>query len=103
MLSIPACTVAGISGSQPAADAMQTKDCIYLSLIGLAGVVFYVHGYLRGTRRGRRAQPEGASVRKQAELLYEDPSMASTSQPLFFFRGATTLVRVQGRGVFGKN
>lgn len=78
---------------------MLTKDLVYLSLIALAGVIFYFHGYFNGQRKRKLT---GERKVNQADLLCEDPN-ETPSEPLYFFRGRSTLVRYQGRGVFGKN
>ena len=79
---------------------MQTKDFIYAGLIALAGAIFYFHGYLSGTRKARQPRP---GEKEQADLPCEAPNAVTTSVPLFFFRGETTLLKTQGCGVFGKN
>ena len=80
---------------------MLTKDLVYLGLIALAGVIFYFHGYFNGLRRKKCAPTE--SKLNQADLVCEDPSDDSSSTPLYFFRGRSTLFRSEGRGMFGKN
>lgn len=79
---------------------MLTKDLVYLSLIALAGVIFYFHGYFNGLRKRKLT---GAEKVAQADLLCEDPSVTPSGEALYFFRGHSTLIRYQGRGVFGKN
>jgi hypothetical protein len=79
---------------------MLTKDLVYLSLTALAGVIFYFHGYYNGLRKARRKQNEKVA---QADLLCEDPGETPSSAALYFFRGTSTLIRTQDRGVFGRN
>jgi hypothetical protein len=80
---------------------MLTKDLVYLGLMALAGVIFYFQGYFNGLKRKKCAPPENKV--NQADLVCEDPAEGSSSAPLYFFRGRSTLFRSEGRGIFGKN